>query len=173
MNGLAALVIVASPPCSGEIAGIQTGSGFIAYGVARGRKRPSNKRWRGRLWLNDGSCIRLRAQDRYRVWRYEVIMDPTHDAKAFPMRCVIDACRRKRLTIRIERRLNALVILDVLERPSTHMKHASPKPNVKNFALLNARITSVEHVIPSGNVRVRHQVFYKATKSLEVRAAWR
>jgi len=40
---------------------------------------------RGRLWLGDGSCIRLRAQHRNRVWSYNFVADRTHDGRPLRM----------------------------------------------------------------------------------------
>ena len=44
-----------------------------------GMKVPHKQLKRGRLWLNDGSCIRLRAERPGHVWSYEFVMDRTHD----------------------------------------------------------------------------------------------
>jgi hypothetical protein len=38
-----------------------------------GLKVPAKQPKRGRLWLNDGSCIRLRAERRNHVWSYELV----------------------------------------------------------------------------------------------------
>jgi putative transposase len=32
-----------------------------------------------RLWLNDGACIRLRAEHRNHVWSYDFVEERTHD----------------------------------------------------------------------------------------------
>jgi hypothetical protein len=36
-------------------------------------KAPRKQKPRGRLWLNDGSCIRLRPQHRNHVWSYDFV----------------------------------------------------------------------------------------------------
>lgn len=36
---------------------------------------------RGRLWLNDGFCIRLRPQHRNHVWSYDFVEAQTHDGR--------------------------------------------------------------------------------------------
>jgi len=79
-----------------------------------GLKVPQKQPKRGRLWLNDGSCIRLRPRHRNHVWSYDFVMDRTHDGKAFRMLCVIDEFTRECLAIRVERRLNARIVLEVL-----------------------------------------------------------
>ena len=48
-----------------------------------GLKVPSKQPKRGRLWLNDGSCIRLRAERPNHVWSYDFVADRTHDGKAY------------------------------------------------------------------------------------------
>jgi len=79
-----------------------------------GLKVPQKQPKRGRLWLNDGSCIRLRPQHRGHVWSYDFVMDRTHDGRAFRMLCVIDEFTRECLAIRVARRLNSRIVLEVL-----------------------------------------------------------
>ena len=43
-----------------------------------GLKVPKKQPKRGRLWLNDGSCIRLRPSYRHHVWAYDFVADRTH-----------------------------------------------------------------------------------------------
>ena len=44
-----------------------------------GLKVPQKQPKRGRLWLNDGSCIRLRPEHRDHVWSYDFVHDRTRD----------------------------------------------------------------------------------------------
>ena len=44
-----------------------------------GLKVPAKQAKRGRLWLNDGSCIRLRPQYPNHVWAYDFVADRTGD----------------------------------------------------------------------------------------------
>ena len=46
-----------------------------------GLKVPQKQPKRGRLWLNDGSCVRLRPTHRYHVWSYDFMADRTHDGR--------------------------------------------------------------------------------------------
>jgi transposase InsO family protein len=46
-----------------------------------GLKVPSKQAKKGRLWLADGSCIRLRPQRRDHVWSYDLIQDRTHEGR--------------------------------------------------------------------------------------------
>jgi len=79
-----------------------------------GLKAPQKLQRRGRLWLNDSSCVWLRPQHRNHVWSYDFVMDRTHDGKLFRMLCVVDEFTRECLAIRVERRLNTRIILEVL-----------------------------------------------------------
>ena len=44
-----------------------------------GLKVPKKQPKRGRLWLADGSCLRLRPQHRNHVWSYDFVEDRTYD----------------------------------------------------------------------------------------------
>ena len=70
-----------------------------------GLKVPVKQPKRGRLWLNDGSCMRLRPCWRNHVWAYDFVQARTHDGKAFPMLTVIDEYSRECLAIETARRL--------------------------------------------------------------------
>ena len=79
-----------------------------------GLKVPSKQPKRGRLWLNDGPCVRLRAMHKGHVWSYDFVQDRTHDGRVFRMLCIIDEFTREYLAIRIERKLNSLIVQEVL-----------------------------------------------------------
>jgi putative transposase len=79
-----------------------------------GLKVPQKQPKRGRLWLNDGSCVRRRPQHRHHVWSYDFVMDRTHDGRAFRMLTVIDEYSRECLAIRTERRQNQETVLETL-----------------------------------------------------------
>jgi transposase InsO family protein len=79
-----------------------------------GLKVPAKQPKRGRLWLNDGSCIRLRPQRPNHVWSYDFVTDRTHDGRAFRMLCVLDEFTRESLTIRVARKLKAADVIDIL-----------------------------------------------------------
>ena len=65
---------------------------------------PSKQPKRGRLWLNDGSCIRLRPEKRNHLWAYDFVMDRTRDGRALRILTVIDEYTRECLAIRVGRR---------------------------------------------------------------------
>ncbi|MGB6922773.1 MAG: IS3 family transposase, partial [Methyloceanibacter sp.] len=79
-----------------------------------GLKVPRRQPKRGRLWLNDGSCIRLRAEHRNHVWSYDFVEDRTHDGRKYRMLNVIDEFTHECLAIRIDRKLKAVDVIDVL-----------------------------------------------------------
>jgi transposase InsO family protein len=79
-----------------------------------GLKVPTKQPKRKRLWLNDGSCIRLRAERPNHVWSYDFMEDRTHDGRKFRLLNVVDEFTRECLAIRIDRRLNSTSVIDVL-----------------------------------------------------------
>jgi putative transposase len=79
-----------------------------------GLKVPAKQPKRGRLWLTDGSCIRLRPQHRNHVWSYDFVEDRTHDGRKFRMLNVIDEFTHECLAIRVDRKLKAVDVIDVL-----------------------------------------------------------
>jgi transposase InsO family protein len=82
--------------------------------LREGLKVPSKQPKRGRLWLNDGSCIRLRPEHRDHVWSYDFVEDRTHDGRKYRMLNVVDEFTRECLAIRINRKLKAFDVIDVL-----------------------------------------------------------
>jgi putative transposase len=81
--------------------------------LCEGLKVPTKQPKRGRLWLNDGSCIRLRPERPNHVWSYDFVADRTHDGKAFRMLCILDDTRES-LAIRVARKLRATDVIEAL-----------------------------------------------------------
>lgn len=79
-----------------------------------GLKVPKKQPKRGRLWLTDGSCVRLRPQHRNHVWSYDFVEDRTHDGRKFRMLNVLDEFTHESLSIRVARKLKAIDVIDVL-----------------------------------------------------------
>ena len=79
-----------------------------------GLKVPARQPKRGRLWLNDGSCIRLRPEQVNHVWAYDFVEDRTRDGRKLRMLNVVDEFSRECLCIRVGRRLKAADVIDVL-----------------------------------------------------------
>ena len=71
-----------------------------------GLKVPRKQPRRGRLWLNDGSCLRLRPEYADHVWSYDFMADRTHDGRAFRILNVMDEYTRECLAIRVGRHLD-------------------------------------------------------------------
>ncbi|WP_090757493.1 IS3 family transposase [Paracoccus chinensis] len=79
-----------------------------------GLKVPQKQPKKGRLWLNDGSCIRLRPERPNHVWSYDFVESRTHDGRKFRMLNLIDEFTRECLAIRVSRKLNSTDVLDAL-----------------------------------------------------------
>jgi len=79
-----------------------------------GLKVPHKQAKRGRLWLADGSCIRLRPEYRNHVWSYDFVEDRTHDGRRYRMLNVIDEFSHECLAIRVARKLKAVDVIEVL-----------------------------------------------------------
>ena len=100
-------------------------SGSIASRRREGLKVPMKQPKRSRLWLNDGSCVRLRPTHKGHVWSYDFVQDRTRDGKAFRMLCVIDEFTRECLAISVARRLNSRDVLDTLGE--LFVQHGAPE----------------------------------------------
>lgn len=79
-----------------------------------GLKVPHRHPKRGRLWLNNGACIRLRPEYPNHVWAYDFMTDRTHDGKAFRLLTILDEFTRECLAIVVARRLTADDVLATL-----------------------------------------------------------
>jgi len=80
----------------------------------QGLKVPKRQRKRGRIWLNDGSCVRLRAEHKNHVWSYDFVHDRTRDGKPLRFLTVLDEHTRECLAIRTGRRLKTRDVEDCL-----------------------------------------------------------
>ncbi len=103
-----------------------------------GLKVPQKQAKKGRLWLNDGSCVRLRPERPNHVWSYDFVQDRTHDGRLFRTLNIIDALpgrcslanavrefTREALMIRVDRKLNST---DVVTRSRTCSSCAALPP---------------------------------------------
>ncbi|MFN7635134.1 MAG: IS3 family transposase [Acetobacteraceae bacterium] len=89
-----------------------------------GLKVPQRQPKRGRLWLADGSCIRMRPERANHVWAYDFVEDRTRDGRKFRMLCVVDEFTREALAIRVARRLTSTDVIDVLAE--LFLTHGTP-----------------------------------------------
>jgi putative transposase len=79
-----------------------------------GLKVPKRQPKRGRLWLNDGSCIRLRPEYKDHVWSYDFVMARTADSKAIRILNIIDEYTRECLAIEVKRKITSQDVIDQL-----------------------------------------------------------
>ncbi len=79
-----------------------------------GLKVPRKQKPRSRLWLNDGSCIRLRPTHRNHVWSYDFVEAQTHDGRKVRLMTLIDEFTRECLAIRVARRINSLGVIETM-----------------------------------------------------------
>ncbi|MGH7486086.1 MAG: IS3 family transposase [bacterium] len=106
-----------------------------------GLKVPMKQPKRGRLWLNDGSCVRLRPERPNHVWSYDFVQDRTEDGRAFRMLVVLDEFTRRCLAILVARRLRSddvlhcLADLFVTHGPPEHIR----SDNGPEFVAINVR----------------------------------
>ncbi len=75
---------------------------------------PQRQPRRRRLWLNDGSCVRLRPDRPNHVWVYDFVEDRTRDGRKFRTLNVVGEFTREALTIRVGRQLKATDVINVL-----------------------------------------------------------
>ena len=74
------------------------------------------------MWLNDGSCVRLRPERANHVWAYDFVEDRTRDGRKLRMLNVVeprglpemDEFTRECLCIRVGRKLGSANVIDVL-----------------------------------------------------------
>jgi putative transposase len=53
-------------------------------------KVPAKQAKQGRIWLADGSCIRLRPERPNHVWSYDLVEDRTHEGRKYRMLNLMD-----------------------------------------------------------------------------------
>lgn len=104
-----------------------------------GQKVPQKQPKRGSLWLNDGSCVRLRPEHSNHVWSYDFVEGRTHNGRKFRLLNIIDEFTPECLAICIGRKLNSTDVIDVLSDlfilrgvpghgRSDNVRSSSPKP---------------------------------------------
>ncbi len=68
-----------------------------------GLKVPKKHKPRARLWLNDGSCIRLRPERANHVWSFDFVESHTHDGRSLRIMTLIDEYTRECLALTVQR----------------------------------------------------------------------
>ena len=78
-----------------------------------GLRVPQKQPKRGRLWLADGSCIRLRPTHRNHVWSWDFVMDRTNDGRPIKILTLIDEYTKEALAVYPARRIRASDVIDI------------------------------------------------------------
>ena len=89
-----------------------------------GLKVPQKQPKRGRLWLNDGSCIRHKPIYKNHVWSYDFMMDRTHDGRSFRILNIIDEYSRECLATVTKRSIKAMDVIETLA--DLFLTHGTP-----------------------------------------------
>jgi len=92
---------------------------------SEGLKVPKRQPKRGRLWLNDGSCIRLRPLYAGHVWSYDFVSTRTHDGRPLKLLTVLDEYTRECMAIEVRRSMKAHHVLEALA--DLFATHGAPK----------------------------------------------
>lgn len=79
-----------------------------------GLKVPQKQPKRRRLWLNNGSCVRLRPEHRNHVWSYDFVTARTSEGRAFRILTILDEYTRECLAMRADRRITSQDVLEEL-----------------------------------------------------------
>ena len=79
-----------------------------------GLKVPKKQPQRGRLWLNDGSCIRLRPTHPHHVWSYDFVHHATDEGRSLKLLTLIDESTRECLAIRVGRCVRGPEVIETL-----------------------------------------------------------
>ncbi len=79
-----------------------------------GLQVPQKQPKKRRLWLTDGSCIRLRPEYPNHVWSYDFVQDRTHDGRSFRILNIIDEYTKECLASFTQRRIRSQDVILVL-----------------------------------------------------------
>ena len=81
---------------------------------SEGLKVPQKQPKRRRLWLNDGSCIRLRPEHKDHVWSYDFVVARTSDGRPFRILAILDEYTRECLAMLVDRHTSSQDVIDQL-----------------------------------------------------------
>ena len=93
---------------------LSKGSTIAAVCRSLGIKVPQRQPKRKRLWLNDGSCVRLRPCRSNHVWSYDFVADRTMEGLPLKMLTILDEYSRECLAIDAGRSLQSIEVLERL-----------------------------------------------------------
>lgn len=77
-------------------------------------KVPQKQPKRKRLWLNDGSCIRLRPEYKDHVWSYDFVQSHTANGRKFRILAIIDEYTRECLALHVARSITNREVIEQL-----------------------------------------------------------
>lgn len=90
-----------------------------------GLKVPSKQPKRGRVWLNDGSCLRLKPEFKNHVWSYDFVSEETYDGRRIKILNIVDEFSRECLLSLVARRIRSQDV--ILALADLFLKHGLPK----------------------------------------------
>ena len=79
-----------------------------------GLKVPKKQPKRGRLWFNDGSCVRRRAEYPNHLWSCDFIFERTHDNRPLRILSIVDEYTRECLALRTSRKMTSEDVIHTL-----------------------------------------------------------
>ncbi len=79
-----------------------------------GLKVPKRQPKRGRLWFNDGSCVRHRAEYPDHLWSYDFVFERTHDNKPLRILTIVDEYTRECLALKSGRKITSEDVIHTL-----------------------------------------------------------
>jgi putative transposase len=79
-----------------------------------GLKVPKKQPKRGRLWFNNGSCVRQKAEYPNHLWSYDFVYERTHDNRPLRILTVIDEYTRECLTLKGGRKFTSDDVIQTL-----------------------------------------------------------
>ena len=161
-----------------------------------GLKVPPRHKPRARLWLNDGSCVRLRPEYVNPVWSYDFVSAWTHEGRSLRMLTLIDEFTRECLAIKVSRRLGSQEVIETLVDlmllrgvPEPIRSDNGPEFSAKALrewlATVGARTLYIEPGSPWENgynesfngklrdARLNQEIFYSLKEAQVVIEAWR
>ncbi len=114
---------------------------LLARSLASGARKaiPQKQPPRGRLWLNDGSCMRLRATYPNHVWNYDFVLIRDAYGGKIHMLTMIDEFSRKCLSIHCARRIGSIQVIEQLA--NAMVIHGIPE-YIRSDNVLNANTFS-------------------------------
>ncbi len=146
-----------------------------------GLRVPQKQPKRGRLWLADGSCIRLRPERRNHVWSWDFVMDRTDDGRPIKILTLIDEFTKEALAIAPARRIRSNDVIDIfadvmIERGIPEHIRSDNGPEMVATKLrewLDKLGTKILYITPGSRKRQPEAVLMTAATSRSGRASAR